>query len=638
MAPPDLAAAAAAAGTPAGYGRACTACQRAKCKCILRPSGDNCERCFRLGKSCQPMTTSRRRVAKKTTSSRTAQLEEKLDDLVSILRATQSTNGSHPQTSTAAVTTPTTGSTTAHPPPPNSYCPSSVLDTPSRLDSLATAATSSSGTFSSMPHAFGTAATSIETPMESSTLANDDTYLLPEPTPAEAEVYLDTFRSWLPRFPFMVLPKNQTAESLRKEKPFLWLCIMNITTTSHPQQVKLKERVRQEAAQRVIVEHERSMDVLLGLVCYIAWQVESATLLSGPGARPFIITFSQLAVTLVYDLSLMKAPIEEQYFTICFKMWGGRPPPPRLRTPEERRTVVSLWFLTSVISSFVGKMDTLRWSSHMEDCLATLERDKEHPSDEVLVAFIRYQLVADEAQKLLVRDVMGESSQAPTYVFRRGLLVKLQEIRDGLSPSPTPNKVLEAHSLATEVLVNSVGLFMQTIPMNQRIESMYSCLKAIRAWYDVFFSMPPEDLPGSPFSLYIQLSQVQVALYRLTTSEDPAWDKDLVRNTADLLVMLDQVIDLFTRLDTIYPLRAMMDEDSLFIKGVKIIRNIRSSWEPILSRHLGNTPSSSSQVAAVNRARMTPNPVQTFMNLPDPNLLDFGDITWMSDVFGPWEM
>jgi hypothetical protein len=110
--------------------------------------------------------------------------------------------------------------------------------------------------------------------MESAPLPSDDSYLLPEPTPAEAEAYLDKFRSWLPRFPFMVLPKDQTAENLRKEKPFLWLCIMNITTTSHPQQVKMKERVRQEAAQRVIVDHERSMDVLLGLVCYIAWQVE----------------------------------------------------------------------------------------------------------------------------------------------------------------------------------------------------------------------------------------------------------------------------------------------------------------------------------------------------------------------------
>ena len=69
----------------------------------------------------------------------------------------------------------------------------------------------------------------------------------------------------------------------------------------------------------------------------------------------------------------------------------------------------------------------------MSDCLDVLEKDKQYPSDELLVAFIRYQLVADEARKLLVRDVMGESSPAPTYVFRKSLLEKLQAVRDGLS-------------------------------------------------------------------------------------------------------------------------------------------------------------------------------------------------------------
>ncbi|KAM5345319.1 hypothetical protein ACJ41O_011181 [Fusarium nematophilum] len=485
-----------------------------------------------------------------------------------------------------------------------------------------------------MPHAF-CASSSADTPMDSSTSNGNDTLLLAEPTPAEAEEYLNKFRDWLRNFPFMILPYDVTAEALRKERPFLWLCIMNITSMSVPQQLKLKDRIREEVATRVVVNHERSMDVLLGLITYLAW----ATMTSGPGTKPFIVTYCQLAVTLAFDLSLTRAPVEEQYFTICFKMFGGRPPPPRLRTLEERRSIISLWFLTSVISSFVGKMDTLRWTPHMDECLTTLERDKEHPSDEVLVAFARYQLVADEAQKLLVRDVMGETSQAPTYVFRKSMLAKLQEIRDGMSPNLPPNQVLQAQLYATEVQVNSVGLFMQTIPVQQRIESMYTCLKAVRAWYDIFFSIPLEELPGAPFALYTQLSQVQVALYRLTTSEDPAWDKDLVRNTADLLSYLDQVIELFGQLDSIYRLKADFDEDTLFVKGAKIMRNIRASWEPALSRHLGSTPSSSTPGGVVGqpRSRQTPNPAQAVMNLPDPNMLDFADITWMSDVFGPWE-
>ncbi|KAJ3519886.1 hypothetical protein NM208_g13944 [Fusarium decemcellulare] len=560
--------------------------------------------------------TSRRRIGKKTPSSRTAQLEEKLDDLVSILRATQSSSSAHPQPENAT-------------PSLSAYSASTAGQITSRLESLATAAATSSAESQSC-HTYGTSSSShnpIEPMMGG---GNSDTILLPEPTPEEAEVYLDKFRDWLKSFPLMIIPYDMTAATLRKERPFLWLCIMNITSMSVPQQMKLKDRVREEAATRVIINHERSMDVLLGLITYVAW----ATMTSGPGTRPFIVTYCQLAITIVYELSLMRAPVEEQYFTICFKMWGGRPPPPRLRTMEERRAIVSLWFITSVVTSFVGKMDTLRWTSHMDDCLTVLERDREHPSDEVLVALVRYQLVADEAQKLLIRDVMGEASQAPTYVFRKSLLTKMQDIREGLSPNLPPNKVLQAHSFAIEAQVNSVGLFMQTIPVTQRIESMYSCLKAVRAWYDVFFAIPLEELPGAPFSLYVQMSQIQVALYRLTTSEDPAWDKDLVRNTADLLVLLDRIIDLFNQLDAIYHVRADLDDDTLFAKGAKIMRNIRTSWEPALSRHLGSTPSSSTP-GVVNQQRSIPNSVQAAMNIPDANMLDFGDITWMSDVFGP---
>lgn len=99
----------------------------------------------------------------------------------------------------------------------------------------------------------------------------NETYMLPEPTPAEAEMYLNKFREWLPNFPFMVLDHGTTAASLRQDRPFLWLCIMNITTMSCVQSTILKERVRQEIATRVVVNHERTMDVLLGLICYIAW-------------------------------------------------------------------------------------------------------------------------------------------------------------------------------------------------------------------------------------------------------------------------------------------------------------------------------------------------------------------------------
>lgn len=265
MAPPDLSASAASSttGTPAGYGRACTACQRAKCKCILRASGQDCERCHRLGKQCQPMTTARKRVAKRSASSRTAQLEEKLEDLVTILRAAQPPNG-HLQSSNSGESTPLVNS-------------SNMGHLTSRLESLATAAASSSSSESqprsyTMPHNYSSSTGDSHMHTSPSSIG-EDTSSLDEPTPEEAEVYLNKFREWLKKFPCMVLPSDMTAAALRKEKPFLWLCIMNITSMSVEQQMKMKDRVRQEMATRIIINHERSMDCLQGLICYVCWLV-----------------------------------------------------------------------------------------------------------------------------------------------------------------------------------------------------------------------------------------------------------------------------------------------------------------------------------------------------------------------------
>ncbi|KAF5664221.1 major facilitator superfamily transporter [Fusarium circinatum] len=540
------------------------------------------------------MATSRKRVAKKSTSSRTAQLEEKLEDLVTILRASQPSNG-HLHSAGPGDSSPLMNSS------------SNMGHLTSRLESLATAAASSSSSSESyprpytVPHNHDSRSTANTQPNTSPSSIGEDPSTSFDPTPEEAELNLAKFQQWLKNFPCMVLPPDISAATLRKEKPFLWLCIMNITSLCVEQQMKMKDQ---------------------GLICYISW----AATTSSPG-RPFIITFCQMAVLLAYELGLTKAPIEEQYFTVCFKMGGGRPPSPRVRTQEERRAVVSLWFLTSVMSSFVGKMDPLRWTPHMSDCLEALERDKLWLSDELLVAFVRYQLVADEAQKLLVRDVMGESSSAPTYVFRKSLLAKLQAVRDGLPANMPITPVLQAHSLATEIQINSVGLFMQNIPVKQRIESMYSCLQTIRSWYDVFFGIPPEHVPGTPFAIYIQLSQVQVALYRLTTSEDPAWDKELVRNTADLLILLDQVVEFFARLDSVYKMKTIQGEETAFALGAKMMNNVRISWEPTLSRHLRNTSSIPTNQGAGPPVPTPPPPstAQASIDMANINMIDFGD-------------
>lgn len=193
------------------------------------------------------------------------------------------------------------------------------------------------------------------------------------------------------------------------------------------------------------------------------------------------------------------------------------------------------------------------------------------------------------------------------------------------------------HLYSTETQIHSVGLFGGTrIPDTPRIDSMYASLVAARTWYDTLFAVPLTDFIGMPFSLYVELAQVHALLYRLTMLDDPIWDKEIIRNTADLGTYLDRTIDLFTKAEALYPLRGTNEDVSIYGKCVKVLRNVRSSWEPAISQHLGGLPTPNSQV--IPGTAPPPMLVDHSMMPPDQELsADFGDVNWMTQVFGPWD-
>lgn len=198
-------------------------------------------RCRRLDNECRPAESVRRRSWRKPVVSRTARLEEKLDGLVSLIKAGGQSSGAvktpHEMTvedssphgtyhSVAVLTPPTDGSTGS----PNNHQPYGLLDTDS------------------------------------------------EPSPVEAESYLINFQTCKSKyFPFIYIPSTTTAQDLRQERPFLWLCIMTVGSKSISQQQILGTRIRQTVAQEMVIESEKSIDLLLGLLTFCWWYVISVS-------------------------------------------------------------------------------------------------------------------------------------------------------------------------------------------------------------------------------------------------------------------------------------------------------------------------------------------------------------------------
>lgn len=212
-------------------------------------------------KTCLPGDSIRKRKAQKNNSAvQLALLQKKVNDLVSILGAGPALNSPH--------------SDARLPPASNPIRPNSSFTAPDTPGS--------SG---------GSSASSVlESPLD------------------EVEESLCIFRKdMLKYFPFLNLPSD--VQWLKKERPFLLLCIIAVTSRSTPKRRELGKKIKQILAQRMILDEQSAIDIdlLRGLLTLISWghdQLPNSMVTS-------LSRFTQFAMALVFELRLNKPPPAE---------------------------------------------------------------------------------------------------------------------------------------------------------------------------------------------------------------------------------------------------------------------------------------------------------------------------------------
>ncbi|EEY19520.1 conserved hypothetical protein [Verticillium alfalfae VaMs.102] len=569
-------------GTPAPYGRACTNCAKAKCKCTLRSVGGACERCHRLSKTCQSASSVRKR-SKKQVNSRTAHLEKKLDHLAVLLRASGHGNLSTDLESSVSgdPASLTEGSTTPH-----------------------EDANYASISQSTNPICQGTPASSTQVHggIYSYSLTSG-----PEPTQQEAELLFINFRDGhLRYFPFVDLSRYASALQMRQERPFLWLCIMAISTRSRPLQLDMSERIRWIISQKLMMEHERNMDYLLGLIAFMAWiNVQ-------PGSKPFFCFYTQLAIALVYDLGLTKELSKFSTPLLYWKSIGLNSPcstlsPPR--TMEERRTVLAAYLLNATVASFVKKMDIMRWTKHMDDCLDVLEKSEVIPNDRALIAMVRMQLIHDEATNIYSpRDTIRLASPPPTFVLqgRWSFGSYTQFIR-----------------------------FWHKRPKAMRLEALFACLNSIKSWFDLALVIPLSTCPDYGLTFFAQMSHCAINLHRLQTMDDPIWDIATARTIIGLPQVLEKLAVRCTVAADLATVPPNDNEEFTFVKAAKMLRMMKSFWEKEMAERMAKTKREATGLP-------TPATQGTSIPLDGVELADFDgellDDEWFAHIFTPMDL
>lgn len=284
------------------------------------------------------------------------------------------------------------------------------------------------------------------------------------------------------------------------------------------------------------------------------------------------------------------------------------------------------------------RIDALRWTPHMEESLQVLADTKECPEDEILVTLVKIQLVMDKVHHLR-RD--GDW-QLPSLMYTKSFQAQLESVREQIPPH------LKQHSMPfcpwtqdtrPDYIIDTVLLYISTAefiihetaikdvstpssPELHRLESLCTCLHAAKSWFDVWLSIPGERYLGIPFTIFFQFSRALVTLYKLSTLEDPAWDKSMVRNTANILEILDRIA--YSMKICANALNVDDAEWNIFEKGTKMAQSIKQGWEPkLMEIWYPNVPANDlgGEFVASSSA-LEPLPMNGF------------DDVWMMEIFG----
>ncbi|KAG6361747.1 hypothetical protein INS49_009975 [Diaporthe citri] len=510
----------------AQYGQACMLCVKAKCRCVGRSDGKGCERCNRLSKQCRPHETASQRAANNSQDSddRFAQLEGRLDTLVSLLKARADGNGSHDlvpddEQSRHIPFTPDSPSSNSHilvgPADANTESDTDVefgVDhgrDSNGLPQIETTVLSGSVAVQTIPNHHNPLPVSTSVSLE----PTDDVHV----------ACLDTFRTlMLLHFPVVYLAQTLTAEQLHRDRPLLFQAIVCVTWPYPEEKEARAVELKRTLCEAAFLRQRRAdmnqscgvdpvLDLLLGLMTYVAWGWDHV---HNRGSLSHLV---MLCMSLVGEMRLDRPALDGHYADSLLAPVASRgslsPPQP---SAEAQRAVLGCFVLSSVVSEYLGNMDPLAWTPQL---------------DKILNDTTSYRNFVDNPPGLV-----GITSLAHTHYVE---LLILEAIR----ASTLILSRLDAPETTNAATVRSSPMQEPTTPGYSDLSYMWQSVLAISACTSGLLSLQASDFLGIAFLQWGQLAGCVVVLSQLEGLEDSRINRAHARSVIDLPLLLDRIAE-----------------------------------------------------------------------------------------------
>ncbi|KAH8807601.1 hypothetical protein F5884DRAFT_857175 [Xylogone sp. PMI_703] len=536
--------------------KACLPCASMKAKCVTRAGCSECERCQQQNRPCANQVPKTRKTRKPLATTRVEELEKKVESLVTMIESSQV---------------------------------STSVDRPS--DQSPTHINNASDLGVNMQHSEADIESQDE-PVSTEILAADNFTSYGHNAEELLRIYREEISVY---FPFIIIPLQTSARSLEAQKPLLWKVIVIIAAIQSPLlQITLGKSVREEIITRLVVNSEDSFELLQALLLYTTWHHQFTI-------RPHITNLIHLAKALVANLGIDRWPgsAERRRFYFEGNIDSENPNcPALLRSTDERRALLGCLFLDALKRPIShGKIDTIHYSSYVQNCLKVLEEKNEYPSDSIAVHLIRIQQVSQKINQIFPSDEPRSmaSTKTATIMCVKALQMELEAIKTSVPHGLCKNKIILFQYYSAEIMLYQVGLDVsvsleeQGMEPIQRLDILSNCLHAIKKFYDIYYSLHKRHVSLFPFYIWTQGGMFLHIAAMLCFATCPGWDLTFVRNQLCIPAKVDYEITHFQKL--VRNRASISESDYVFQAFIKRITSIKTAYENRIEQeqsHMGN--------------------------------------------------
>ncbi|TGO35324.1 hypothetical protein BHYA_0162g00120 [Botrytis hyacinthi] len=361
-------------------------------------------------------------------------------------------------------------------------------------------------------------------------------------TLSQATHLLDSYIPKLPFFPFVTLPANPTIRTLSHQSPFLLLAILTTAATPHPYlHHQLDQEFRRVLSLKLIVESQKSLDYLLGLLVYIAWYPVHTK----PQYNP-CFTYMNLANSLALDLGLDQA--EPQ--TALFREFDlkGLVDSDGAWTTEARKAYMGCYVLGSHLSKGFNKPKTMSYENLLPSNPNTfLPSHMTTPATAIVIL----ERVADR-----INDAWTAKNYPQMDVFSTDLYVQLftselETWKRNVPESITSSPLLALYHKHTYFSIYAHSLRLLRRPYRPFVpgtteaipspEHLNTCLHLGASYFQHLLSLPTTDYTHFNLIHWSQLVHSLVSLVRLTfvLAHVENWSAETTREKVGLSMYLE---------------------------------------------------------------------------------------------------